>query len=164
MSFQKSVNINPPLGIIGSFASIGVSHSVIAGVEQLVAGTNGVNIATFAWCDTINGTVQNDKPTDTENWVNGFIGRDSNIGVITNWQGQATMLIPVGLPVTAHDRGDFFVKATTAATVGQAVFSSDTDGTLSTGDAGATIAGYTETNFTVASAGAVGTVIKITAQ
>lgn len=164
MSFQKSVNLNPPIGIVGTFASIGVSHSVIAGVEQLVAGEDGVKIGLFAWCDTVGGTTQNDKPTDATNWVNGFVGRDSNIAALTNWQVQSTMTIPVGLPVTVHDRGDFFVVATTAAVVGQKVFSSDTDGTIATGAAGATVAGHTETNYTVASAATVGTVFKITAQ
>ena len=33
-----------------------------------------------------------------------------------------------------------------------------------TGNAGATIAGHTETNYTVAKSGAIGVVIKITAQ
>lgn len=164
MSFQKTVNINPPIGIEGSFASIGVDHSVIAGALQFVAGTAGTTISRFAWCDTIGGTVQNAKPADVTNWVNGYIGRDSNIAVITNWQGQSSLVIPQGLEVTAYDRGDFFVKSTTVATVGQKVFSSDTDGTIATGAAGATVAGHTETNFTVAKSGAVGVTIKITAQ
>lgn len=164
MSFQKTVNINPPLGVVGTFASIGVSHTALAGVEQFVAGTAGVTIARFAWCDTVGGTVQNAKPADTTNWVNAFIERDTNIAVITNWQGQSSMVVPVGLPISAYDRGDFFVVATTVATVGQKVFSNDTTGTLATGAAGATVAGHTETNYTVAKSGGVGVVIKITAQ
>lgn len=164
MSFQKAVNINPPLGVVGSFASDGVYHSVLAGAMQFVAGATGVTIGAFGWCDTINGVVQNNKPADPTNWVNGFISRDSNIAVITNWQGQYSMLIPSGIEVTAHDKGDFWAVATTAAVVGQAVFSSDTDGTLATGAAGATVAGHTETGYKVASSAAIGTVFKITAQ
>lgn len=164
MSFQKSVNINPPLGVKGSFASIGVSHSAIAGVEQFVAGTSGLTIAEFAWANTIGGETQNAKPADTTNWVQGFVGRDSNIAVLTAWQDQATMLIPKGLPVTIFDRGDFFVTATTVATVGQKVFASDTNGTIATGAAGGTVAGHTETEYTVKSSGAVGVIIKISAQ
>lgn len=164
MSFQKTVNINPPLGIPGSFASTAVDHSVIAGALQFVAGATGTTIARFAWADTINGTTQNAKPTDATNWVNGFVGRDSNIAVITTWQGASSNVVPTGMEITLYDRGDFFAVATTAAVVGQKVFSNDTDGTLATGAAGATVAGHTETNFTVAKAGAIGTVIKITAQ
>lgn len=164
MSFQKKVNLNPPLGVVGTFASIGVSHTALASVEQFVAGENGVTIANFAWADTINGVVQNVKPADTTNWVQGFMERDSNIAVLTAWQDQATMLVPKGLPVSVYDRGDFFVVAATPATVGQKVFASDTDGTIKTDAAAATVAGYTETNFTVASSGTAGTVLKITAQ
>lgn len=164
MSFQKTVNINPPIGIEGTFATIGVTHSSIAGAMQFVAGPTGLTISRFAWLDTITGVSQNDKPADVTNWVNGYVGRDSNIAVITNWQGQSTLLVPSGMAVTAYDRGDFFAKSKTAAVVGQKVFSSDTDGTISTGNAGATIAGHTETNYTVAKSGAIGVVIKITAQ
>lgn len=162
--FQQSVNINPPIGVVGTFASIGVSHTVLAGALKLIAGTNGLTVARFAWGDTVNGTAQNDKPTDTTNWAVGFVERDTNIGVITDWQGTATMVVPKGLQVSIYDRGDFFVVATTAATVGQKVFANDTTGTIATGAAGATVAGHTETNFTVASAGSAGVVIKITAQ
>ena len=164
MAFQKTVNINPPLGVVGSFASTGVTHTVLAGTEKLVAAEAGLTIANFAWGDTVGGTAQNAKPATVTGWVQGFVNRDSNIGVITDWQGQASMVIPKGLPVSIFDRGDFWVKSTTIATVGQKVFASDTDGTISTGAAGATVAGHTETNYTVASNGAVGVEIKITAQ
>ena len=164
MSFQKSVNINPPLGIVGTWASTSVYHSALAGSLQFVAATAGVVIARFAWADTVGGTVQNAKPADTTNWVNAFVERDDNIAVITDWQGQFSMTVPSGLPVTLYDRGDFWAVATTAATVGQKIFSNDTTGTLATGAAGATVAGHTETNYTVAKSGGVGVVIKITAQ
>lgn len=164
MAFQQAVNLNPPIGVVGTFASIGVNHTALAGVEQFVAGTNGVVIARFAWGDTVGGTVQNAKPTDTTNWVLGFVERDTNNGVITNWQGQYSMTVPSGLPIAIYDRGDFFVVSTTIATVGQKVFASDTDGTIATAAAGATVAGFTETNYTVAKSGAIGATIKITAQ
>ena len=164
MSFQKSMNINPPLGIVGAWASIGVSHTALAGALQFVAAPDGVVIARFAWADTVGGTVQNAKPADTKNWVLGFLERDSNIAVITDWQGQASMTIPSGLPVSVYDRGDFFAVATTVATVGQKVFANTTTGLLATGAAGFAVAGHTETNFTVATSGAAGNVIKITAQ
>lgn len=164
MSFQKTVNINPPIGIPGSFASTAVDHSVIAGALQFVSSAVGTIISRFAWADTINGTTQNAKPADTTNWVNGFVGRDSNIAVITMWQDASSNVVPAGMEVTLYDRGDFFAVATTAATVGQKVFSSNINGALATGAAGATITDHTETNFTVAKAGAAGTVIKITAQ
>ncbi|KCB33763.1 hypothetical protein L541_4882 [Bordetella hinzii CA90 BAL1384] len=83
-------------------------------------------------------------------------------GVITIWLAEATMIIPEGLAVTLHNLGDFWAATKTAATIGQKVFASNTDGTISTGAAGATIAGSTETDWFVASAGSVGSLIKIT--
>jgi len=164
MGFQQDVNINPPIGVEGSFASIGVSHSVIAGALQLVADEDGVYISRFAWCDTTSGKASYKKPSSTVNCVNGFIGRDSNIAVITGWQESYGNLIPTGLPITAFDRGDFFVRTSTGAILGQKIFSSDTTGEIATGEEGSTIAGFTETNFTVAKAGAAGSIIKMTAQ
>lgn len=162
--FQQSVNINPPLGVAGSFATIGVSHTAIAGAMQFVAGALGVTITRFAWCNTVTGEVTTAKPTDTTNCVLGFIGRDSNIAVITDWQGSYSNLIPSGMAVSAFDRGDFFVVTTVSATVGQKIFASDTTGEISVGAAGATVAGFTETPFTVAKSGAANTIIKMTAQ
>ena len=91
----------------------------------------------------------------------GFVHREQQ-GVITVFLAESTMLIPVGLGVTLHNGGDFWVATKTAATIGQKVFASNTDGTVSTGAAGATIAGHTETNMFVGSAGAIGALIKMT--
>ena len=164
MGFQTTVNLYNPIGVAGAFASIGPYHSVIAGSLQFVAGDAGVTIAAFAWGSLVDGKTSNAKPANTTNHALGFVSRNSNIAVITAWQGQASNLIPSGLEVTLHDRGDFYAVTTTAATVGQKVFASDTDGTIKTGDAGATIAGYTETPFSVASIGAANSIIKITAK
>lgn len=164
MSFQQAVNINPPLGVEGSFASIGVTHSAIAGAMQFVADTAGVSICRFAWCNTVTGKTTTAKPADATNCVLGFVGRDSNIAVITDWQGSYSNLIPSGMALTAFDRGDFFVKTTVEATLGQKIFASDTTGEIAVGAAGATVAGFTETPFTVAKSGAANTIIKMTAQ
>lgn len=164
MSFQKAVNSNPPVGVEGGFASAGTHHSVVSGTMQFVAGDLGVTIGRFAYASLASGKVQNAKPADTNNYSVGFVTRDSNIAVITDWQGQSSMVVPKGLEITLHDRADVYVKTTTDATVGQKVFAVDADGTIATGTAGATVAGATETNFVVATIGAVGSLIKITAQ
>lgn len=163
MPFQKTINRNPPLGVEGGFASVSNTHNVLAGSGALVAGTGGATIGRFAWADLDTGKATTAKVTGT-NVAVGFVGRASNAGVITNWLGDASMVIPVGYEVTLFDRGDFWVKTATAATVGQAVFANDTTGAVSTGTAGATVAGSTEVPlFKVASAGAVGDLIKISA-
>lgn len=161
MGFQTTVNRNPPLAVEGNFASAGVTHNVLAGTQQFVADTTGVTMARFAYADVTTGKVKNAK---VAGGVVGFVRRGDNTAVITNWMGEASMVIPAGYGVTLYDRGDFWAKTTTVATVGQSVFSSDTTGEIATGAAGATIAGFTEVpEFKVGSNGAANSLIKITA-
>lgn len=161
--FQSTINRNVPLAVEGDFASAGPYHAVLAGNQQLKAGPNGVTIARFAWANIANGQVSNVKPADTTNHVLGFIRRGENAALITGYRAETSMLIPAGFGVTVYDRADFWAKSTTAATVNQKVFASDTTGELATGAAGATVSGFTETEFKVASIGDVGELIKITA-
>ena len=161
MGFQTTVNRNPPLAVEGNFASAGVTHNVLAGSQQFVADTTGVTIGRFAYASLATGKVKNAK---VAGGVVGFVRRGDNTAVITTWMGEATMLIPEGYGVTLYDRGDFWVKTKTAATVGQSVFADDVTGEISTGAAGATIAGSTEVPlFKVGSIGAANSLIKITA-
>lgn len=161
--FQSTINRNVPLAVEGDFASAGPYHAIPAGNQQLKAGPNGVTIARFAWANIANGQVSNVKPADTTNHVLGFVRRGENTALITGYRAETSMLIPAGFGVTLYDRGDFWVKTTTAATVGQKVFASDTTGEIATGAAAAVVAGFTETEFKVASIGGVGELIKITA-
>ena len=161
--FQQTINRNVPLAVEGDFAAAGPYHAVLAGNQQLKASATGVTIARFAWANIANGQVTNVKPAVLTNQVLGFVRRGENTALITGYRAETSMLIPAGFGVTLYDRGDFWAKTTTAATVGQKVFASDTTGEIATGAAGATVAGFTETEFKVASIGAVGELIKITA-
>ena len=156
MGFQKQVYIEPAAAVAGDFASSNPRSTVLAGPGALVAGTDGVTVGRFAWADA-GGLVRNagsGVPT-------GFVHREQQ-GVITIWLAESTMIVPQGLGVTLHNLGDFWAATKTVATIGQKVFASNSDGTISPGAAGATIAGSTETGWFVASAGAVGSLIKIT--
>lgn len=156
MSFQKQVYIEPAAAVAGDFASTNPRSTVDAGPGGLVAGTAGVTVGRFAWADATG------KVTNAGSGVpTGFVHREQQ-GVITAWLAESTMLIPSGLGVTLHNGGDFWVATKTAATIGQKIFASNTDGTVSTGAAGATVAGHTETNMFVSSAGAIGALIKMT--
>ena len=64
-----------------------------------------------------------------------------------------TLVLPEGSTLAVAVRGDFWVKTSTAATVGQAVFANETDGSISTDDAGATVSGSVETTWRVKTAG-----------
>lgn len=156
MSFQTTVNITPAPAVAGDFASANPNASVLAGPGAFVAGTGGVNVGLFGWADT-SGLVTNagaGAPT-------GFIHRDMQ-ALIVNWLASASMNIPAGQPVTLMSAGDFWAQTLTVATIGQKVFASNTDGTVKTGAAGATIAGYTETKWFVGSAAAANELVKIT--
>jgi len=156
MPFQTQVNITPAPAVAGDFASANPNASVLAGPGAFVAGAAGANVGLFGWADA-NGLVTNagsGAPT-------GFIHRDMQALIVT-WLAEASMNIPVGQPVTLMSAGDFWAKTLTVATVGQKVFASNTDGTVKTGAAGATIAGYTETKWFVGSAAAANELVKIT--
>lgn len=164
MGFPNQINLNPPIGVEGAFASASNTHNVLASDGEFVAGPDGVIIGRFAWADYETHQATTAKPADITNCAIGFVGRGSNAAVIYNWLAESSMVIPKSYGVTLFDRGDFFVKTTTAATIGQSVFASDTTGEIATGAAGATIAGFTEVPlFKVASIGAVGSLIKISA-
>ena len=156
MPFQTSVNITPAPAVAGDFASANPNASVDAGPGAFVAGTGGANVGLFGWADA-NGLVTNagsGVPT-------GFIHRDMQALIVT-WLAEASMNIPAGNPVTLMSAGDFWAKSLTVATVGQKVFASNTDGTVKTDAAGATVAGYTETKWFVGSAAAANELVKIT--
>lgn len=78
----------------------------------------------------------------------------------------ATLTVQAGEFVAPLVRGHICVKTATAATVGQNVFASQTDGSVGTASA-ATLDGYTATNFVVEKLigdGSAGTLIIITNQ
>lgn len=155
MPFQSTVHNDPNPAVAGDFASANPRASRLAGPGAFVAGSGGCNVGLFAWADA-NGLVTNAG----SGVPSGFVHRDMQ-GLITTWLAEASMNIPEGLPVTLMSAGDFWAQTLTTATIGQKVFASNTDGTIKTGAAGATIAGYTETKWVVGSAGAANDLIKI---
>ena len=154
--FQTRMNNDLPIGVEGDFASDNPVATWYAGEGALVAGDAGVTVGRFAWVDTDNLAASNTGAGAPQ----GFISREGQ-ALITDWMGRASMVIPAGMVVDLKTRGDFYVRTTTAATIGQKVFASLTDGTISTGAAGATIAGSVETIFSVGSAGAANDIIAI---
>lgn len=155
MGFQKTINIQPAPAVEGDFASANPRASVLAGEGAFIADAVGVTVGRFAWADAT-GKVKNagsGAPT-------GFVHREQQ-ALITEWLGETSMLVPEGLPITLHNEGDFWVKTLTVATIGQKVYASLTTGDVKTDAAGATVAGYIETRWSVKSAGAVGELIKI---
>jgi hypothetical protein len=152
--FQSVINQYPAPGIEGGFASTNPHATYLAGEAALVAGTNGLTIGRFAW--DVNGVASN-AGTGAPS---GFVHRDGQ-AVITTWLGDASNVIQSGREVTLMVAGDFWARTSTAATRGQKIFASITTGQIQTGAAGATIAGYAETNFEAGSVAAAGELVKI---
>lgn len=157
MPFPSKINAVLPVGAEGDFASANAMMSSLNPVEaSFITGKDGANVGRFGWSDA-NGVVSN-KGTGTPT---GFIHRHQT-AYIYDFMGEYGNLIPAGQPVDLMSRGDFWVKTYTTATIGQKVFANNTDGTISTGAVGGTVAGCVETLFAVASAGEAGDAIKIT--
>lgn len=144
MGFQTSVELQQAAAVAGDFASTNPRRSVVSHEGALVAGATGVTVARFAWASGA-GTVSNEgagKPT-------GFVNRLQGSALITVYLAEVSQLIPQGFAVTLMETGDYWIKSSTVATVGQKVFASLTTGEIQTGAAGATIAGHIETDFRV---------------
>ena len=156
MAFQKTLNRDLPVGVEGDFASTNPYHSVLAGEGALKAGENGVTIGKFAWVDPATGLVSN---AQVANGVFGFVRRD-NTALITQYLAESSMLIPAGFGVTLYDKGDFWARFAGGATIGQKVFASITDGSVSA--AATAPADTVDTGFVVASTAAAGALAKIT--
>jgi hypothetical protein len=154
MGFQTKINQYLAPGVEGAFASNNPHANYLAGEGALVAGDDGLMIGRFAW--DVSGVASN-AGTGAPS---GFVHRDGQASIV-DWLGAASNLIQPGREVTLMSAGDFWARTLTAATRGQKVFASLTTGQVQTGAAGATIAGYVETAFSVGSVAAAGEVIKI---
>jgi hypothetical protein len=158
--FQQTVNLQQAAAVAGDFASANPRSSVVSHEGTLVAGATGVTVGRFAWA-TAAGVVSNagsGKPT-------GFVPRLQGAALITTYLAETSLLIPQGFEVTLMVTGDYWVAPTVnPATIGQKVFASLTTGQIQTDAAGATVAGYIETDFAVSGfpvggTGAVGELI-----
>jgi hypothetical protein len=124
--FQNSVKAQQAPAIAGDFASANPRASVLAGEGALIAGANGVTVGNFAW--SLNGVAMSNYQASPAQV--GFVHREMN-AIITVWLGQSSMTVPAGLPVTLMEAGDFWGKFAGGATIGQKVYASLADGSLS---------------------------------
>ena len=150
MGFPRKVNSSMAIGKPGEKASDN-PVSYVAG--QTVAGSNGCFASRFAWITA--GQTKDDiyNPATFSNTgtgkPDGFVEALTLQDYINEINSDSTMLIPAGYGVNIAQNGDYFVSVTAGATVGQKVFAKLADGSISTSSAGATLAGYIETDWTV---------------
>ena len=158
MGFPKTINYNWTNGFPGGIASANPRRSAIPGSLGFRAGAAGVAVGAFGWVQADGVTVLN-KPVGTEA-PTGFVLRDQT-GLITQYLGESTMTLLSGWNVQLMTGGDYFAVASTAATPGQAVYASTTDGSIKTGAAGTAPSGSVATGFVVTQGGAAGATIII---
>jgi hypothetical protein len=152
MPFQTVVNQTPAPAVAGDFASANPRSSVLAGPGALVSGTGGLTVGRFGWMDATQTYVLNAG----SGAPSGFFARQGQMAIITTYLAEGSNIIPQGWEVTLYGLGDFWVQVNNTFTVGQKVFANNTDGSVKTGAAGATVAGHTETKWTIQTAGASG--------
>ena len=132
--FQTQVNNNPAYAVAGDFATANPRAAVVAPEAGFVAGVGGVTVGKFAWIAADGRTVHNYGTYP--NAPAGFIHRDQQ-ALITEYLGEASMVIPVGMPVTIQRTGDYYgvVTGSTAATLGATVYADYDSGDITIGSA-----------------------------
>ena len=152
MGFQTQVNAQQAPACAGDFASGNPRAATVSPEGGFVAGAAGVTVGRFAWIQSDGVTVLNTGTGKPD----GFIHREQQ-AFITAYLGEVSDLIPVGQPVTLMRTGDYYAKATVAAaTKGQKAFAKLADGTMQPANAGATVAGFIETDFAISRPALVG--------
>ena len=149
-TFQNKVNVYPPIGEVGGYASV---NPIISTPLGYIAKTS-CPIGGFVWEDSSDKGQVN--PSGSGQPL-GFVVREVNVPMGTNVA--YTNAVAVGCTVTVAVEGDFYASPSADSTKGQKVFVSTLNGTLKGGTAGATVSNHVETNWvfmTDADAGEVG--------
>ncbi len=138
MGFQTQVNNNPAYAVAGDFATANPRSAVVAPEAGFVAGEGGVTVGKFAWVGVDGRTVYNHGTAP--NAPDGFIHRDQQ-ALITEYLGEASNIIPVGMPVTIQRTGDYYatVVGATAATRGATIYADYSNGDVVIGSAPASV-------------------------
>lgn len=152
MGFQKQVNAQQAPACAGDFASANPRAAVVSPESGFVAGAAGVTVGRFAWIQSDGVTVLNTGTGKPD----GFIHREQQ-ALISTYLAESGNLIPVGFPVTLMRTGDYYALATgNSAVKGEKAFAKLADGTVEFDAAGATVAGFIETDFACSRACASG--------
>jgi hypothetical protein len=137
--FQRQVNQFPAPGVEGDFSSINPWASAVVGDSALVAGTGGVTVGRFAWQDT-NGKVYNHYPVASAFGTGaprGFVGRNWQASIVT-FLAESSMTVQAGQDLSLFVAGDFWARFAAGATIGDKVFASYSDGSVTSAAAGST--------------------------
>jgi hypothetical protein len=157
LGFQTQVYPQQAPGVEGDFCDHNPRATVDAGPGGLVAHVEGVTVARFGWLE-YSQIDPNNAPAivrtrSTGGAPAGFIHREQQ-GLITNYLGGSSMIVPGGFPLTLHQAGGFFVlnRGGTYAQMGMKAFARLSDGGVVFGAAGTTPGAASVTGAVAASA------------
>jgi hypothetical protein len=176
MPFPNRVNSVSGTAVEGDIASSNPRASVPSGQGSFVAGASGAIVGRFCWL--VGGPVaaESNQVVSTSGAANvngtkplGFVGREMQ-AMITAFLAETSMQIPVGLPVTVFNGGDFWALNTgnLAAVRGDAVFAEIATGAIATSHVGdgtdlTTPANWQKTTFLASAVAPANTLVKISA-
>lgn len=146
MTFQSTVNRVNTYGIQGDLANGQVPH--YSATTPRVAASQTIYTGDFVWVTDANGVATcskagTGKPT-------GIVQRVLDVPNYTI-TAEGSLQIPVGRKASVVVWGDMFIKTTDTAAVGKKIFVNNTTGAITCGNAGASVSGATETDWTVVS-------------
>lgn len=150
--FQSVIRDNQAPGVKGDFASTNPFSSVLAGPGALVAPAGGLLVGNFFWVGPNGETSQ----SFVAGWQVAFLGRNEQ-ALITEFLGEATMLVPEGFMIVGFNEGDFWAQFEAGGVVGNNVYADPNNGaplagatapTLGTGTASAGFSGTATLNGT----------------
>lgn len=112
MPFPNQVNVQPGIGVAGDFTSGNPRSFIDAGPFGLVAGTQGVAVGRFVWLSYATADADG-APASVNNFgfgaPSGLIHREQQ-ALITQYLGEATMVVPAGFEVSVMNGGDLLVS------------------------------------------------------
>jgi hypothetical protein len=154
MAFQTSVATNPSPGIEGGFAGANPYFSLITPDEGMFVAdsTNPPIVGKMGWVNTANGKVSSQHPGVTTTRI-GFVPRSQAVLANTTMLSGSSMTVIAGSPVGVAEDGVFWGRFAAGATIGQKVYASYQDGSLSaaaTGSASTVTRSVTTTNTSTA--------------
>ena len=133
MPLQKVVNSYPAPGVPGAKAtpdqSVYTPLNPLAAVDLPVGG--------FVFPVVSGGVIDNTQATNVAGEATEVLGFAERVINYVNFDltGEGGLTVPAGSALTVAVRGDYWAVSSTAATVGQKVLASRTDGSISTGAA-----------------------------
>lgn len=124
-SFQKNVGLYNKPAISGDRAN---QNPTIYEVTNFLAGSGGVNMGGFAWRSPSYPESQVVASASSLIPADGFVERTLNINGFT--YDPASVTISEGENVTVARKGDFYVEADGAVSIGDTVYADTTDGSV----------------------------------